>query len=62
MISMTVSFIYRIQIAICKTKKDYSEIEDDVKKLYRKNKLSYKAEKNVTIQTPTRFKMKKCKK
>ena len=38
-----------IEQIICKTKKDYSEIEDDVKKLYRKNKLSYKAEKNPFI-------------
>lgn len=38
-----------IEQIICKTKKDYSKIEDDVKKLYRKNKLSYKAEKNPFI-------------
>lgn len=34
---------------ICRTQKDYSEIENDVKKLYRKNKLNYKAEKNPFI-------------
>ena len=34
---------------ICETKSDYSEIEKDVKKLYRKNKLSYQAEKNPFI-------------
>lgn len=34
---------------ICETKSDYSEIEEDVKKLYRKNKLSYQAEKNPFI-------------
>lgn len=34
---------------ICRTKNDYSEIENDVKKLYRKNKLNYKAEKNPFI-------------
>lgn len=34
---------------ICETKKDYSKIEEDVKKMYRKNKLSYQAEKNPFI-------------
>ena len=34
---------------ICETKSDYSEIEEAVKKLYKKNKLSYKAEKNPFI-------------
>ena len=38
-----------IEQIICKTKNYYSEIEDDVKKLYRKNKLNYKAEKNPFI-------------
>lgn len=34
---------------IFKTKSDYSEIEEDVKKLYRKNKLNYNDEKNPFI-------------
>lgn len=38
-----------IEKMICKTKNDYCEIEGDVRKLYRKNKLSYKAEKNPFI-------------
>lgn len=34
---------------ICRTRDDYSGIENDVKKLYRKNKLSYNAVKNPFI-------------
>lgn len=38
-----------IEQIICKTKNDYFQIENAVKKLYRNNKLRYKADKNPFI-------------
>ena len=47
--NLTIDIEKYIDEIICETKSDYSEIEEAVKKLYKKNKLSYKAEKNPFI-------------